>query len=358
MSPTMHVLTPTYRPAGGVVKLMDYATHALEAGLDVSVWCPTAADEDLPLFRIPRLRAGLVDNPRVHLHSADRLDVRPEDFVLVSMPTHFPVAHSFLPPGASPERIIHLIQNVRHANPAWLRGLPSRLLAWPAARISLTSITGDVITPWLDERGLHEVIPLGHETGFFLSPDRTPALGSPVRVGYTTWKSNLGDRVADEVSPSQFDFRAIRQPASWAELRELYHWADIFLATPGPEEGFYMPGLEALEAGCLLVTPDVGGNMAYCRPGDNCRLVPYEDVEGYASAIGELAALPESEILRYRRRGSESVEPFSLEQERARFLSYLDALRRRVMDYEAHAAEHVPSSEGVRSADADRRPAP
>ncbi len=39
-NPTLHVITPTYRPAGGVVKIMDYVTHALDAGFAVSIFSP------------------------------------------------------------------------------------------------------------------------------------------------------------------------------------------------------------------------------------------------------------------------------------------------------------------------------
>ncbi len=47
----------------------------------------------------------------------------------------------------SPERIIHIIQNVRHVNPAWHRGIGTRLLTRPAARISINSIVADAIHP-------------------------------------------------------------------------------------------------------------------------------------------------------------------------------------------------------------------
>ena len=82
-----------------------------------------------------------------------------------------------------------------------------------------------------------------------------------------------------------------------------------------------MPGLEALEAGCLLLTPDVGGNMAYCHPEVNCELVPYEDAAGYVDGLGALASLgPEALALR-RRQGGETVAGFSLTEERASFVS-------------------------------------
>ena len=168
----------------------------------------------------------------------------------------------------------------------------------------MTSLVSDAITPFLDPRGLHRTIALGHETGYFASPTRSSVLGRPVRVAHTTWKSELGDAVERAVTAEGFEFRAIRTQVAWDELRELYLWADVFLSTPGPEEGFYMPGLEALEAGCLLVTPDVGGNMAYSRPGLNCRLVPYDDVDGYVLALREIAALSSEEVDSLRRAGN------------------------------------------------------
>ena len=50
-NPTLHVITPTYRPAGGVVKIMDYVTHALDAGYAVSISCRKSA---VTLFRFSR----------------------------------------------------------------------------------------------------------------------------------------------------------------------------------------------------------------------------------------------------------------------------------------------------------------
>src|SRR5205823_6143878 len=64
---TMHFLTPTYRPAGGVVKVFDYLVHALELGYETDVHCPYPLRDDDRLFSVPRF-ARLREDPRVHFH--------------------------------------------------------------------------------------------------------------------------------------------------------------------------------------------------------------------------------------------------------------------------------------------------
>lgn len=335
---TLHVLTPTWKPVGGVVKIMDYANHARAAGMDVSVWCPRSWEPDLPLFGIERFAALVPGSPGVEVHDDPMLTIRARDLVFVSLPTNFEVAHRSLPRGMSPERIIHIIQNVRHVTPTWLGGYPLRLLTRPAARISTNDIVADAVAPFVDPRGIHEVIPLGHDLGYFRR-DRVGALHRPIRVAHTAWKSDIGDRVEAGLDDAAFTFRAIRESVPWSALRELYHWADVFLCAPNPEEGFYMPGLEAMEAGCLVVTPDVGGNMAYCRPGDNCLLVDYEDVDGYVRALRDLAALPVADLARMRSAGHDSTAPFNLDDERTAFGGFLDRLWQRI-----DATESGPAS--------------
>lgn len=335
-APTMHLLTPTYKPVGGVVKVMDYANHALAAGMDVSIWCPRRRDDDLPLFRIDRFSELDRANPRVSFHCRDRLEIRPDDLAFVSLPDNFEVAHRSLPRGRSPERIIHIIQNVRHVTPTWRAGYPLRLLTRPAARISTNDIVAASIADHLDPRGLHEVIPLGHDLGYFRR-DRQGGLSRPIRVAHTAWKSDVGDRVQAHLAEdgdTRFTFRAIRESVDWAALRDLYHWADVFLCAPNPEEGFYMPGLEAMEAGCLVVTPDVGGNMAYCRPDDNCLLVGFEQVEDYLAALDQLASWDQTRIDQVRAAGHDSTAPFDLDDERRAFGGFLERLQGRIEEFE------------------------
>jgi hypothetical protein len=336
---TMHVVLPTYRPAGGVVKAMDYVTHAMDHGYRITVTCARPRAEREPLFEISRFE-HLTSHPDVALGtSLGRLGA--DDVVFISLPTHYEQARAALGPGLAADRLVHIVQGVRHANPDWLGGQPLRTLARPASRISINSIVGDAIAPYLDGRGLHRVINAGHDLEFF-AQRRSGGLGDVVNVAYTTWKSPVGDRVAERLAGDpRFEFRAIRETVSWVELRELYQWADVFLCAPGPEEGLYLPGLEALAAGLLVVSPDVGGNMSYCRPGSNCVMVGYEDVDGYVAALESITRMSVARIGDMRLAGSDVCREFDLAQERTEFHRYLDDVQAR-----ARSREGRPTSSG------------
>jgi glycosyltransferase involved in cell wall biosynthesis len=308
----------------------------LAAGYRVSVWSPQRFDRTRPLFRIDRF-AGLPRSPEVEFHCDERVILRQRDLAFVSLPTNYELAYRCLPVRMSPERIIHIIQNVRHVNPAWLDGYPTRLLTRPAARISTNSVVYEAIKPWLDPRSFHEVINLGHDLGYFHKDRIGTPLGSPIRVAHTAWKSDIGDRVEQRLNDTRFTFRAVTAHVGWAELRRLYHWADVFICAPNAEEGFYMPALEAMESGCIVVTPDVGGNMAYCRPGENCLLVGYDDVDGYLAALRDISSWPAEKLDAFRRAGYGSTAPFDLGRERKAFADYLGTLWKRIDAFESAA---------------------
>ncbi len=343
-APTLHVLTPTFRPAGGVVKIFDYVTHAMALGYRVSVWCPEARDEGLPLFDIERFAHLVAGEADIEFHARDRLAIGARDLVFLSLPQNFEPAYRSLPVGMSPERIIHIIQNVRHVTPTWGQGYPLRLLTRPAARISINDIVARTVAPWLDERAFHRIIPIGHQLGYFRLT-RQDGFSRPLRVAHTSWKSDLGFRVEAAAQDDPFEFRAISHSASWAELRELYQWADVFLCSPGPEEGFYLPGLEAMEAGCVVVTPDVGGNMAYCRPGENCVLVGFEDAEQSLEALREIARWSVEQTRLVRHSAQATVEPFDLAKERVHFGTFLDDLWARIELFESDAQPRVDTTQ-------------
>jgi hypothetical protein len=334
---TLHVLTPFYKPNGGVMKLMDYATHALSEGYRVSIWSPEQPSPSLPLFTNDRYR-HVLDDPRVTFHSDPRLAIRAGDLVLVSLPRNYEIAYRSLPAGMSPERIIHIIQNVRHANPAWSDGWALRLLTRPVARISTNHAIDEAIRPWLDQRAYHEVINLGHDLDFFRKSRSDGSMSRPVRVAYTTWKSTVGDSVEGRLAGERYVFRSIRGHVGWSELRDLYHWADVFLCTPDPEEGVYMPAIEAMAAGCLVVTPDVGGNRTYCRPGENCIAVEFGSAEDYIQALRSIEGWDASRVASVRQSAYESLGAFDLGAERTSFQEFLERLWRRIEAYEGGLA--------------------
>jgi glycosyltransferase involved in cell wall biosynthesis len=332
---TVHVVTPTYRPAGGVVKLFDYLIHALELGYGAQVHCPIELGEQEPLLAIPRF-GGLLTDERVDFRRGVNVGVGRDDWVIFSWPPHYEAIARGLDRTTPHERVIHLIQNTRHGNPAFASGYALRLLGRPMARIMVAHQVMDACRPHLNPSSLTRTIVEAHDWPYF-HRRRTGALPGRLSVGYTTWKSDIGLRVQRVTGP-RHAFRSIRRPATWAELRELMHWSDVFLCCPGPQEGFYLPGLEAMAAGALVLTPDVGGNRAYCGFGENCVQVGYEDPEQYAAALDELQAWDPERVQAMRDAGERTLERHRLERERAAFDHFLTELSERCALAAARAA--------------------
>lgn len=71
------------------------------------------------------------------------------------------------------------------------------------------------------------------------------------------------------------------------KINELYNKATIFVQT-SLHEGFCLPVLEAMAAGCPVITTDSHGNRDFCFDGKNCLMVEHYDVEGLKTAIDKL----------------------------------------------------------------------
>ena len=99
---------------------------------------------------------------------------------------------------------------------------------------------------------------------------------------------------------------------------ELLRRTRVAVCLPLDEEGFYLPALEAMAAGCTVVTLDCIGNRGFCRHEDNC-LVAGADVAALAEASRIAVQLPAAEASRLHRNAADTVRAHSLDKERERF---------------------------------------
>jgi glycosyltransferase involved in cell wall biosynthesis len=318
----IYFFTPTFRPVGGVVKVFDYVNHARSLGYRPVIACPEGYKPGLPLFKISRF-SDISPEKGIKFTTPEKVSVGPNDLAFLSWPTHYEIVEPRMSRWTRHEQIIFIVQNVRWANPSFTNGYAIRLLSRPMARIMTNDVVLEAVKQYLNLSSMSEVILLGHDCGFF-AKERTGSLGTPIKVGYTTWKSDVGDEVASLLKGSpEFKFRAIREPVSWDELRKLYHWADVFLATPLIEEGFYLPGLEAMAAGAVVISSDAGGNRAYCDFGNNCLPAEFDDAQSYVGALKALESESGENIDRLRLSGYETVKRHTLEHERERFGDFM-----------------------------------
>jgi glycosyltransferase involved in cell wall biosynthesis len=75
------------------------------------------------------------------------------------------------------------------------------------------------------------------------------------------------------------------------EVNELYNKATIFIQT-SRHEGFCLPLLEAMAAGCPVICTDAHGNRDFCFKDKNCLMVEQDDAEGLKQAIEKLMSSP------------------------------------------------------------------
>jgi len=92
------------------------------------------------------------------------------------------------------------------------------------------------------------------------------------------------------------------------EIAEIYSASTVFLLT-SLHEGFALPPLEAMACGCPVVSTDADGNMAFCRDGENCLIVPKHDAALVARTIERLLADADLQE-RLRRGGLETARAF------------------------------------------------
>jgi hypothetical protein len=321
-------ITTSFYPVGGVIKILDYAVHALDLDHEIVICCDTPYDEKLPLFESGRFR-HLSPRRGVRFMPLSAIRIGPRDLVFFSWPPHFDVIRQNLLPGTVPEQVIHIVQGLCHADPSFIGGYALRLLTVPLARIVISELVLEAVKPFLNQDSYTKVILLGHDAPFF-SKQRTGGIPAPANVAHTTWKSGIGDRIEAQLLNGPFRFRAVRHTADWEELRRLYHWADMFLCTPGPEEGFYLPGLEAMSAGAIVLTPDVGGNLVYCRFGENCFQVELENESSYITVLKSLVRKSHDQIDKVRQMGYRTVKQHELSREKERFLSFVARLEDRI----------------------------
>lgn len=71
------------------------------------------------------------------------------------------------------------------------------------------------------------------------------------------------------------------------EVAALNNKTQVFLCT-SVEEGFGLPGLEAMACGCALVSTKYRGVMEYAIDGENALLAPVNDVDGLVNHVSSL----------------------------------------------------------------------
>lgn len=224
---------------------------------------------------------------------------------------------------AVPERlpvpVVNLIQGVRHADPADPR-FP--FLTRPAVRICVSPDVAREITATGLVNGPVHTIAGGIATDDF--PPPAPHRDIPLLVAGAKQPA-LARAVSDRLRAGGLavDCRDAALPRP--EFLALLARTEVAVLLPLEREGLFLPALEAMALGAIVVCPDCVGNRSFCRDRITS-LVPARDPDAIVRAALEAVALAAPRRLALRQAAATEVEHHGLEEECRRFLEILDTL--------------------------------
>jgi hypothetical protein len=217
-----------------------------------------------------------------------------------------------------PAPVINLLQALRHAHP----GDPAyEFLKHPAIRICVSAEIEQALAEDARVRGPVFTVPVAIDLESLPAP--RPRDHRDIECVVLAMKDRpLGRAVAQRISRAGHGVLLLDEPVARAELLDALARAEVSVHITKPLEGAYLPAVESMALGALVVCPDAVGNRAFCRDGDTC-LVPEREERAIAeAALVALTAQPQEREPLLAAALAES-RARDLAHERARFIEIL-----------------------------------
>ena len=213
--------------------------------------------------------------------------------------------------------IINLLQHVRHADPgSELRGF----LRNRAVRICASQAIADAINATGEVNGPVFVIPYGIDLP--LTKDAEDARPIDVVIGGLK-VPELADRLKRSLLKTETEVECLTDWMPRDAYLERLRQAKVALVLPRTTEGFYLPALEAMACGAIVVCPDCIGNRHFCHDGINC-FRPRHNFRDILAATKKALGLGEAERQQMHQKATATVRQHTMETERQRFFHILD----------------------------------
>ena len=248
--------------------------------------------------------------------------------------------------GALENPRINLVQHVRHADEGTelYRYLPER-----AIRICVSQEVADAVSATGRAKGPVLTIP----NGIDVTPFEPDGDGSPARyetrrhaitiVGYKS--PDLARTLSSLLDAEQIEHLLVTDFLDRSEFLALLADSRIAVCLPHRTEGFYLPAVEAMASGCLVVTLDCIGNRGFCHHGENC-LIAEHSAESLLDAMMSVLAMSAAQRRHLHRRGRDIAAKHPLASERAQFHAILGDVDRLWRSESAGAARMSLRSPG------------
>ena len=214
--------------------------------------------------------------------------------------------------------IINLVQGVRHA---WSRTPESAYLRHRAIRICVSEEVAAALRATRRVEGPLFVIPnaldrttlptprpaVERDLDLLIVADKQPVFGRLMRA--RLWRPGQRLRLLTSAIPR-------------ADFLDLLCRARVTLFLPNRAEGFYLPALEGMALGTVVVCPDCVGNRSFCVPQHSC-LRPAFDFRSIVAAVRAAQQLPDLAVAEMLRNARATASRHDSSSERRAFLNIL-----------------------------------
>lgn len=219
----------------------------------------------------------------------------------------------------SPTPIINLVQAVHHARPDDLR---YPFLKHRAIRICVSQEVAAAISETGQVNGPVCVIPNGIDLEELPRPGESSEKDCDVLI-VALKQPDLGGRLMADLKGSGQRIELLTAIIPRPEFLRRMARARVTVFLPKPTEGFYLPALEGMALGTIVVCPDCVGNRSFCQPGHNC-LRPDYTFESIVSAIKTALKLSPAEARQIVEGAGRTATDHDLLREREAFLRLLE----------------------------------
>jgi hypothetical protein len=293
------------RFTGGHLKAWNYFNHVLASpDFTPRVWFSdlSTMERDNPWNAFPDL---VVDKQR---------PVRPDVCVLGGanwrMLDRYPLVLPNIP-------VINLVQHVKHAD-SELR--LQKFLRRKAIRICVSDQVANELRATEMTVGPLVVIPNGIDLTCL--PERRGGEWTVDVLIAGLKEPELAAQVAARLAREGRRIDVLSEQISRPDFLGRIQEARITVFLPHMTEGFYLPALEGMALGTIVVCPDCIGNRSYCLPGFNA-FRPNYTIDDVVRDVEAALALPIDQARQVLENARQTAAEHSLERERLTFLDVL-----------------------------------
>lgn len=290
--------------SGGHIKIWQYFQHSLALKLDARIKFSFDSTFDLS--------NPWASNTKWLVSSDETID---PDLLFIAG-YDWKLATSYLD-----KPVINLIQGFRHLNVA--EPLHS-YLSYPAHRICVSPELYEAVAQHPATNGPVYCVP----NGIDLSELKNDAPWDSRPIDYLVYgikKPELGKAITQQLIGKGKKTVLIEKMISQKSFFDLLKQSKIVITLPTNIEGFFLPALEAMASGSLVICPDCVGNRSFCKDQFNC-LMPKYELNRILDSIEMTLEMDDSQISRLLAKSQQTAQLHSLEQEREKFSNILKGL--------------------------------